>query len=322
MESISVGKNDNNDAGSSSDDAASYNGFDNTANNRIRELARELTRQSNLRNPTADDHGDVENEYKEEKDENISTFQPDYSDNESNEPQRYQLLRTMTSMSQVPGITPVENDNVQIDPRLDPNSDEFSSKFWVKNMRKLLDADPDYYKPTSLGFACKNLIARGISSDADYQANFMNFPFKVARDIYLDYFRKNDKTRYFEILKSMDVLIKPGTLTVVLGRPGAGCSTFLKTVAAQTYGFHVDKNSIISYDGLTPDEINKNYRGEVIFSAEMDNHFPHLSVGQTLQFAALSRTPQNRFPDIDRNTYAKHMAQVSTHFFVFASSFV
>lgn len=108
----------------------------------------------------------------------------------------------------------------------------------------------------------------------------------------------------------MDVLIKPGTLTVVLGRPGAGCSTFLKTVAAQTYGFKVDDSSIISYDGLTPKEINKNYRGEVIFSAEMDNHFPHLSVGQTLEFAAKMRTPQNRFPGVSRNEYAKHMSEV------------
>ena len=126
----------------------------------------------------------------------------------------------------------------------------------------------------------------------------------------MDLFRGNDESRYFEILKSMDVLIKPGTLTVVLGRPGAGCSTFLKTVAAQTYGFKVDDSSIISYDGLTPKEINKNYRGEVIFSAEMDNHFPHLSVGQTLEFAAKMRTPQNRFPGVSRNEYAKHMSEV------------
>ncbi|KAG0667824.1 hypothetical protein C6P42_005203, partial [Pichia californica] len=159
-----------------------------------------------------------------------------------------------------------------------PLSDDFDSKFWIKNIRKLMDSDPDYYKPTSLGFVAKNLIAKGISSDADYQANFMNFPIKITRDFYLNYFRNNDESRYFNILKSMDCLINPGTLTVVLGRPGAGCSTFLKTVAAQTYGFKIDKNSTISYDGLSPQEIDKHYRGEVIFSAEMDNHFPHLTV--------------------------------------------
>jgi ATP-binding cassette subfamily G (WHITE) protein 2 (PDR) len=304
METISVGKADSNDV--SSDDAASYRGFTETTDQQIRALAREFTRQSVINEHQQQNNNKDEIDNLDITDnENIDAFHPDAPQ------ERFQLLRTMTSMSQVPGISPIDEENNGIDPRLDPSNDNFNSKFWVKNMRKLLDTDPDYYKPTSLGFAAKNLIARGISSDADYQSNFLNFPFKVARDLYLEYFRKHDKSRYFEILKSMDVLIKPGTLTVVLGRPGAGCSTFLKTVASQTYGFQVDKDSIISYDGLTPQEIDKNYRGEVIFSAEMDNHFPHLSVGQTLEFAALLRTPQNRFPGVDRKAYAQHMAQVS-----------
>ena len=53
----------------------------------------------------------------------------------------------------------------------------------------------------------------------------------------------------------MDAIMKPGELTVVLGRPGAGCSTLLKTIAAQTYGFHIGKESKITYDGLTQDDI-------------------------------------------------------------------
>lgn len=303
MDKISVGK-ESDDINISSDNCTTYQGYDTNADENIRQLAREFTRNSQI-NPSElhSIHHSGSDELENEMDKDID------ADNYT----RYQLLRTMTSMSQVPGVAPVGDDFV--DERLDPMSDKFDSKFWVKNIRKLMDADPDYYKPTSLGFAAKNLIAKGISSDADYQANFMNYPFKVARDLYLDYLRKNDESRYFQILKSMDVLIKPGTLTVVLGRPGSGCSTFLKTVASQTYGFHVDNDSVISYDGLTPSEIDRHYRGEVIFSAEMDNHFPHLTVGQTLEFAAQLRTPQNRFPGVNRTSYAKHMSQVSTLFY-------
>lgn len=302
MDKISVGK-ESDDQNYSSDNYEAYQGYDTNADENIRQLAREFTRNSQI-NASAlhsihhSGSDEIENEVDKDIDADANT--------------RYQLLRTMTSMSQVPGVAPVGDDYV--DERLNPMSDNFDSKFWVKNIRKLMDSDPDYYKPTSLGFAAKNLIAKGISSDADYQANFLNYPFKVARDLYLDYLKKNDESRYFQILKSMDVLIKPGTLTVVLGRPGSGCSTFLKTVASQTYGFHVDKDSVISYDGLTPSEIDRHYRGEVIFSAEMDNHFPHLTVGQTLEFAAQLRTPQNRFPGVDRTNYAKHMSQVSTFF--------
>ena len=35
-----------------------------------------------------------------------------------------------------------------------------------------------------------------------------------------------------------------------------------------------------------------------------------MSVGDTLEFAARLRTPQNRGEGIDRETYAKHMASV------------
>ncbi|GMM27622.1 hypothetical protein DAMA08_003380 [Martiniozyma asiatica (nom. inval.)] len=275
METIATDK----DFGSSD---SPYKGFDVNAENAIQSLAKTLTHSSDNFNSSS-----------EEKD--------------SSNGGQYKLLRTLTSMSQVPGINPLED---HVDPRLDPNSDQFESKFWVKNCRKLIESDLDYYKPTTLGFAYKNLVARGVSSDADYQSTVDNAFFKAGRDFYLNTLRKNDNSRYFDILKSMDGLIKPSTLTVVLGRPGSGCSTFLKTVASQTYGFHVDKDSVLSYDGLTPKDIEKNFRGEVVFSAELDNHFPHLTAGQTLEFAAELRTPQNRPLGVSRIDYAKHMSQV------------
>ncbi|TID23276.1 hypothetical protein CANINC_003177, partial [Pichia inconspicua] len=268
MDSISVDKYSS--TGQYSDNNHVYQGFDADVDDEVRSLARQFTHCSELNN----ENDDYNNPRADNRSINSSAG----------------LIRVLTSMSQVPGVIPIDSN---IDPKLDPDSDQFDAKFWVKNMRKLIDSDTDHYKPISLGFAAKNLVARGVSSDADYQSDFLNYPFKIARDLYLNNFRNNDPTRYFEILKSMDVLVKPGTLTVVLGRPGAGCSTFLKTIAAQTYGFKVDPNSTISYDGLTQKEIKKNYRGEVIFSAETDNHFPNMTVGETLEFAALMRTPQN-----------------------------
>jgi ABC-type multidrug transport system ATPase subunit len=53
--------------------------------------------------------------------------------------------------------------------------------------------------------------------------------------------------------------------------------------------------------------MHKNFRGEVIYQAETDIHFPHLTVGDTLLFAALARTPQERVADISRQAYATHL---------------
>lgn len=56
--------------------------------------------------------------------------------------------------------------------------------------------------------------------------------------------------------------------------------------------------------------MHKAFRGEVIYQAEEDVHFPHLTVGQTLEFAALARTPRNRLPGVSRQTYARHLRDV------------
>lgn len=267
-------------------EAQAYEGFNDDVEDSIKDLARAITAQSVSQIVSEKSH--------------IGTGEA-----------REQLLRTMTNMSQVPGVSPFNpGETAGIDPRLDPDSDSFDSRFWVKNMRKLLDSDSSFYRPTSLGVVYKDLRAMGIASDADFQPTVLNVFQKKIQDFYFNHFRKNDMSRYFDILKSMDGLIKPGELTVVLGRPGAGCSTFLRTVAAETFGFKIDPNSVVSYDGLTPKEIANNYRGEVVYSAETDNHFPHLTVGQTLTFAATLRTPENRPPGITRDQYADHMTRV------------
>ncbi|KAL6453119.1 CDR2 Multidrug resistance protein CDR2 [Candida maltosa Xu316] len=234
-------------------DAVSYHGFDAHTSQDIQELARTLTHQS------------------------ISSAA---------------VVKHLSHMSEVPGVAPFTEEGVDNE-QLNPDSDNFNAKYWVKNMRKLIDSDPEYYKPSKLGIAYRDLRAYGVAVDSDYQATVDNAVWK-----------------YFDILKPMDAIMKPGEVTVVLGRPGAGCSTLLKTIAAQTYGFHIGKESKISYDGLTPEEIKKHYHGDVIYSAETDVHFPQLSVGDILEFAARLRTPQNRGEGIDRETYAKHMASV------------
>ena len=38
----------------------------------------------------------------------------------------------------------------------------------------------------------------------------------------------------------------------------------------------------------------KNFKGEIVYNAEVDRHFPHLTVKQTLEFAAAMRAPANR----------------------------
>ena len=84
----------------------------------------------------------------------------------------------------------------------------------------------------------------------------------------------------------------------------------MKTIACRTEGFHVADGSVISYDGITQDEIRNHLRGEVVYCAETETHFPNLTVGETLEFAALMKTPQNRPMGVSREEYAKHVVDV------------
>ncbi|KAG7195696.1 Multidrug resistance protein [Scheffersomyces spartinae] len=221
----------------------------------------------------------------------------------------YDLAKYLTHMSQVPGVAPFNAENEpEIDPKLNPSLPDFEAKYWVKNLRKLYDSDPDYYKPSKLGVAYRNLRCSGIASDSDYQPTVTNGIWKAMTTLYRS-IKKPPQLAYFDILKPMDGFVRPGEVTVVLGRPGSGCTTLLKTLASHTYGFEVAPESHITYDGISPQDINTIYRGDVIYSAETDVHFPHLTVGDTLDFAARLRTPKNR-GEIDRETYAKHMASV------------
>jgi ABC-type multidrug transport system ATPase subunit len=90
----------------------------------------------------------------------------------------------------------------------------------------------------------------------------------------------------------------------------SGCSTFLKTVAGETSGLYIDEKSHINYQGIAPKQMHKDFRGEAIYTAEVDVHFPMLSVGQTLEFAAQARAPRHIPGGIGRQEYARYLRDV------------
>lgn len=72
-------------------------------------------------------------------------------------------------------------------------------------------------------------------------------------------------------------VVRDGEMLLVLGRPGSGCSTFLKAVTNKRGGFAAVTGDV-SYGGIPADAQIKNYRGEVNYNEEDDQHFPTLTV--------------------------------------------
>lgn len=107
-----------------------------------------------------------------------------------------------------------------------------------------------------------------------------------------------------DILSGFEGVITPGEMLLVLGRPGAGCSTFLKTLANQCGEYHAVEGQIF-YDSFTPKEIHDSFRGDVTYCPEDDIHFPTLTVDQTLSFAVRNRTPATRRLGQTREDYVE-----------------
>ena len=96
---------------------------------------------------------------------------------------------------------------------------------------------------------------------------------------------------------------------MVLGNPGSGCSTFLKTLANQRGEYHSVQGDVC-YDSFTPKDIATHFRGDVVYCPEDDDHFPTLSVDDTLQFAAKMRTPQHRIDNMSRKQFIHDITTV------------
>ncbi len=58
-----------------------------------------------------------------------------------------------------------------------------------------------------------------------------------------------DRKRKVQILNNFDGVLEAGEMLVVLGPPGSGCSTYLKTIAQEMNGIYLDPESQINYRG-------------------------------------------------------------------------
>jgi ATP-binding cassette, subfamily G (WHITE), member 2, PDR len=62
--------------------------------------------------------------------------------------------------------------------------------------------------------------------------------------------------------------------------------------------------------GVPQKRMISQFKGEMVYNAEVDNHFPHLTVQQTLEFAAALRTPANRIVSSSRKENIKRVTSV------------
>ncbi|KAF2092595.1 hypothetical protein NA57DRAFT_82150 [Rhizodiscina lignyota] len=191
------------------------------------------------------------------------------------------------------------------DPVFDPSSKSFDIYKWAKKFIRELDEEE--VKRKRAGIVFKGLNVSGSGSALNIQntvGSLLMAPFHIGEFVNIGH--KPQK----QILKDFDGVLKSGEMLVVLGRPGSGCSTLLKSMCGELHGLQVDDGSTVHYNGITQKQMIKEFKGEVVYNQEVDKHFPHLTVGQTLEFAASARTPQHRIRGASRQEWVKMITQV------------
>ena len=133
------------------------------------------------------------------------------------------------------------------DPVLNPSAKEFDLRMYLTKV--LRDFSREGIESSHAGIVFKNLTVSGSGAALQFQstvASMMSLPSQV-KDLWRE---RNSPSK--SILHDFNGTLKSGELLLVLGRPGAGCSTFLKSLCGELHGLTLDDKSVIHYNGKLP----------------------------------------------------------------------
>lgn len=158
------------------------------------------------------------------------------------------LARQYTNKSHASGITGAnpfaEHANDPESP-LNPNGDKFNARAWARNVVELVSSEGHGFRTSGIAF--QNLNVFGYGAGTDYQKDVANILLDVAgmvRGVL-----GGARQKRIDILQKFDGVVHKGEMLVVLGPPGSGCSTFLKTISGEMNGIYVEDASYFNYQG-------------------------------------------------------------------------
>jgi ATP-binding cassette, subfamily G (WHITE), member 2, PDR len=194
----------------------------------------------------------------------------------------------------------------QNDPRLNPTDPSFDFRLWTRSL--MLAMEEKRIKRPRVDVAIRNLKVIGARNDLRLHKTVGS---ALMTPIGFASISKRRQQQRKTILHDFNGIIKSGEMLLVLGRPGSGCTTTLKSISGHLEGAEIAPDSEIRYNGVPQAVYVKNLRGEVLYNQENEFDFPHLTVCQTLQFAAEARAPSQNIQGIPRQQYCKYVTEIA-----------
>jgi len=175
-------------------------------------------------------------------------------------------------------------------------------------------------KTRHVGVIFKNLTVKGMGLGAVLQPTngdlFLGLPRFLKNLLTKGPKTAAGKPPVRNLLNDFTGCIRPGEMLLVLGAPGAGCSTFLKVLGNQRFGYEGVEGDV-TYGGTDAKKMAKDFRGEVLYNPEDDLHYATLSVKNTLSFALKTKTPgkASRNEGESRKDYVSEFLRIVTKLF-------
>ena len=129
-------------------------------------------------------------------------------------------------------------------------------------------ANSEEEKTRHVGVVFRDLTVKGMGLGAALDptnSDFLMTPLRGLKALVTG--RAFHKQPVRTLLHDFTGCVKPKEMLLVLGRPGSGCSTFLKTVANQRSGYEEILGEV-TYGGVGAEEMGKNFRGEILYNPE------------------------------------------------------
>lgn len=149
------------------------------------------------------------------------------------------------------------------DPSMDPSSDSFDLRKFLRSFRHYLEGEGIEMKQLSVVFKSLNVYGSGAALQLQKTVTDMLMA-PIRPQEFINFGKKERK----QILHGFDGIIKAGELCVVLGRPGSGCSTLLKALTGELHGLEID-GSEVHYNGIEQHKVIKEFKGETVYNQEV-----------------------------------------------------
>ncbi|KAG6380438.1 hypothetical protein JVT61DRAFT_8577 [Boletus reticuloceps] len=216
------------------------------------------------------------------------------------------LRHTLSRMSTAPSDRAWRPEEVQgmqgQRPPIDEEADEeFDFEAVLRDILKRRDEADIKSRELGVLFDQLRVVGKGTSSSFQPTLGSLLNPMNILRAV-----QDLRHPHLRDIISGFQGVVRPGEMLLVLGRPGSGCTTFLKVLANRRDEFHAVEGEVC-YNSFSPDDIRLHYRGDVQYCPEDDVHFPSLTVEQTIGFAAKTRAPRARGQGMTRKEFWMHI---------------